>query len=350
METKTFHSDTIVYSQIIVQNFESIMSHFDINVENLGTRFAFSCPIHGSNNPDSGCVYKNNYIWRCFTNQCHEETGKSLFYLVKYLIEQKLEHKVDFKEAVRYITDIVGEIDTSEVEVPTIKKERIVQQGILTRAEVRSRLKIPSPFFLAKGFSEEILDRYDVGDCKNTKSDMKYRVVVPVYDDNYELMVGCVGRTKNKQCPNCNKYHYDSKCPTNGLEFKWASKWTVSKDFKIENYFYNLWFAKPYIQETKTVILVEGQSDIWRLEEAGIHNCLGLFGARLTIPQSLILDELNPYRVIIATDNDKTGISVGRKIQQRLNSFYNTTILTLPQKDFGDMSVPEVKQFLEGKI
>lgn len=350
METQTCHSDVAIYSHIIVQNFEYIMGELGVKVSNIGNRFAFSCPVHGSNNPDSGCVYKNNYIWKCFTNECQTEIGKSVFHLVKHVLEEQRENKVGFNDVVKYITGLLGEIDTAAVIMPEIKKERVVQPGFLTREEARKRLRIPSSFFLSKGFSKEILDRYDVGDCKNTQSDMKYRVVVPIYDDDYKMVVGCVGRTKNSQCSKCNKYHYGDNCPTNALEFKWSSKWTVSKNFKIENYFYNLWFAKPFIQETKTVILVEGQSDIWRLEEAGIHNALGLFGARLTPPQSIILDELSPYRVIIATDNDKTGASVGQKIKDRLSSFYQTSILTMPKKDFGDMSVTEVKQFLEGKI
>jgi 5S rRNA maturation endonuclease (ribonuclease M5) len=350
METPPCHSNVVIYSQIIVKYFDVIMNDLNIKISNLGSRYAFSCPVHGSNNPDSGCVYKNNYIWRCFTNGCHEEIGQSTFYLLKHLLENKLEKKLYHKDVIDYIDNLIGEVDLTAFEVKEFKKERVVTEGILTRKEVRSRLNIPSPYFLKLGFSPEILDKYDVGDCKNNKSDMKYRVVVPIYDDDYKMMVGCVGRTKNQQCPECKKYHYGSKCPTNAIEFKWSSKWTVSKDFKIENYFYNLWFAKPFIQESKTVILVEGQSDVWRLEEAGIHNVLGLFGARLTSAQSIILDELSPYRVIIATDNDKTGSSVGKKIKDRLSSFYQTSILTLPKKDFGDMSVTEVQQFLEGKI
>lgn len=337
------------YSYYAVANIEYIFEDLQIKFHKIGNRIAFACPLHGSHNPNSGSIYLNNFTWSCYTRLCQEEHGKPVVFLIKALLEQNLEKTIDFKYLYGYI-DSVCKNGTLETVVPEERKiTRVISEGKIGRDAVRSRLQIPSPFFINRGFSPEILDRYDVGDCLNDSSPMKYRVVVPVYDDDYEKMVGCVGRTKNPACPKCGKYHVDyRKCPENPLELLWAAKWTVSKNFKVENYFYNLWFAKKHIQETKTAVLVEGQSDIWRLEEAGIKNGLGLFGARLTAPQSLILNELGVYNVIIATDNDATGSKVSSSIKKRLDSFYKVTILKPTAKDFGDMTIEQVQNSFKG--
>ncbi len=349
MKIPTFRSDVEedqvkIYSYIIVQNIESILSHFDIKYYKIGRRYSFACPVHGSNNGDSACIYNNNFTWQCFTNGCHHEIGKPAFFMVQKLLDTRV-----YSDVIQFVDGIADKTIVS-VE-PEWKPERKLTEGKIDRGEVRRRLLIPAPFFINRGFSEEVLDRYDVGDCKNNQSDMKYRVVVPIYDDDYEKMVGCVGRTKNPQCSKCNKYHYGPKCPTNAIEMKWAAKWTVSRDFRIENYFYNLWFAKDAVRACNSVILVEGQSDVWRVVEAGFYNVLGLFGARLTPAQSIILEQLGPKKVFICTDNDKTGISVATGIKKRLSGYFNSEIL-MPNKtkDFGDSSIADIQQIFKGKI
>lgn len=351
MKNQTFRSniDILEYSQIIAANLDIFLNYFDIKFQIINRRYSFPCPVHESDNYDSCCVYNNGYTWKCFTKSCHEDIGKPLFFLIKKLLEKNNNKEVSYKNTEKFINDLTKDFDKTSIQKIEVAP-RIVTDGLMSREQARSKLKIPSQFFLQKGFSKEILDKYDVGDCLNNKVDMKYRIVVPVYNDEYTKVVGCIGRTKNDKCSNCGKYHYGTKCPSNAIEYRWASKWIVSKNFKIENYFYNFWFAKNYIIDSKTAILVEGQSDVWRLEEAGIKNSLGLFGARLTHQQQQLLDSLGIYNIIIATDNDDTGNKVSTNIMNKLNSFYNKTIIKPTAKDFGDMSVSEIKNLFKGKI
>ena len=63
------------------------------------------------------------------------------------------------------------------------------------------------------------------------------------------------------------------------------SKWRHNKDFKTQEHLYNMWFAKEFIQSTRTAIIVESPGNVWRLEEAGIHNSVAIFGTNLSIKQ-----------------------------------------------------------------
>ena len=49
-------------------------------------------------------------------------------------------------------------------------------------------------------------------------------------------------------------------------------------------------FAKEFIKESGIVILVESPGNVWRLEEAGVHNSVAIFGSSLADRQKMILD------------------------------------------------------------
>ena len=52
-----------------------------------------------------------------------------------------------------------------DVQVPTNTEDNTIDRNL-----VRSSLSIPSQYFLNRGFSAEILEKYDVGDCQHRLS------------------------------------------------------------------------------------------------------------------------------------------------------------------------------------
>ena len=79
---------------------------------------------------------------------------------------------------------------------------------------------------------------------------MSGRVVVPIYDENNNY-VACIGRAV-----------YQNMQP----------KWLHSKGFKKSSYLYGYNVAKDDIMKKGTIVLVEGQGDVWRMHEAGVTN------------------------------------------------------------------------------
>jgi 5S rRNA maturation endonuclease (ribonuclease M5) len=223
------------------------------------------------------------------------------------------------------------------------KKIETEQKKLPTRSQIRKLLNIPSTYFINRGYSSEILDKYDVGDCLADNKEMSNRIVVPIYDNSYEHMVGCTGRSLFEKCDMCKHYH-DKKnsCPEDGEIWKY-SKWRHSTDLKTQNYLYNYWFAQEHIKKSKAVIIVESPGNVWRLEESGINNSVALFGTNLSTHQRMLLDISGAMTLLLAMDNDEAGQRAAQSIITKCNKIYNIYQLKFDKPDIGEMSVEEIK-------
>jgi DNA primase len=200
----------------------------------------------------------------------------------------------------------------------------------ISRETVISGLEIPSKYFIDKRqYKPETLVAFDIGECYNPNKQMFNRAVVPVYDENHNY-IGCVGRSLDDD----NKKY----------------KWVNSKGFKKSCYLYGLWIAKPYIEKTSTVILVEGQGDVWRLYEAGIKNSVGIFGADLSDDQLITLESLSIFNVVILTDTDEAGTKAANSIIQKCGRRFNYYRPKISTKDVGEMTIEQIESELKPQI
>ena len=351
-------------NELIADNIEHIFDTLGIEYKTYRDRVATSCPIHDSSKNESltlftsGEKYVGNFV--CWTKHCEKENGNGAINLVKILLEKQYNKKIRFMDVVEWVkTTTKSDIPESTVEskdkktfvryVDSLDMSALANDSKITRDYVRSTLSIPCKYYIDRGFKPETLDKFDIGVGTRPKTQMYMRAVVPVYDGEY--MIGCVGRSLNPQCPICGTYHHSKKmCPSNRIEERWAEKWVNSDGFSSGKYFYNLQYAKKSLSNQNSIILVEGQGDVWRLSEAGFDNTLGLFGCNLTDNQILILETLPINNIILALDSDEAGIKAREKINERLSRYYNIINLELPNKDFGDMSIEETKTILKGII
>jgi 5S rRNA maturation endonuclease (ribonuclease M5) len=92
------------------------------------------------------------------------------------------------------------------------------------------------------------------------------------------------------------------------------------------------------------VILCEGPGEIWRLDEAGIYNGLGLFGAHFNDGQAHKLERLHIHNLIIATDNDAAGQKVREHIESKVGRLYNIYHIIPNRKDIGETTIEEIKE------
>src|SRR5579872_1375993 len=77
------------------------------------------------------------------------------------------------------------------------------------RQQVRERLDTPSPYFVERGYSPEVLDRHDVGHSARLG-----KSIVPLYDDRGDTCVGYLARSEWPRCRRCGKYHRPGRtCP-----------------------------------------------------------------------------------------------------------------------------------------
>jgi hypothetical protein len=204
-------------------------------------------------------------------------------------------------------------------------------------------LVIPASYYINRGFNPKTLDEYDVGYCNLEGKEMSGRIVVPVYDENYRYLTGCIGRSIYEECSKCKCYHNPNvQCPkVNQHLYK---KWKNSSSFEKRHSLYNLWFAKTEIKQTGVAILVESAGNTWRFKEAGVNKVLGMYGVDLADEQKIILERLGIFTVVLALDAGKAGEESRAKLTESLRNFYK--VVNLPviyNDDIAELSIDKIK-------
>lgn len=333
-------------SDTVCDKIEELFSALDIDdYRMLDKMIITSCPIHGGDNASAfnlyhqGDTYRGN--WKCRTHQCEEVFKGSIIGFIRGCLSrtQKQWSKpgddmVSFNDAVDFAVKFTNHKLTNK-KIPKTEKEKCSfvntinyikhsanenKTQYVSRNKVQKSLLIPSPYFISRNYSKEILNKYDVGDCLTQNREMYNRAVVPVYDVDHKFMVGCSGRSVTNAMP----------------------KWKHNDGFKAEEHLYNFWYAKEHIQQTGCAILVESPGNVWRLEEAGIHNSLALFGAALKDKQKMLLDTSGAMTIITIMDNDDAGQKGAKQIFDKCHRTYNVKhidIAPYEYEDVGNMSI-----------
>ena len=332
----------------LCDNIEQLFEHFDLDYKDHGKMISMACPIHEGDNEGAlnlyieGDSYRGN--WKCRTHGCEECFKGSIIGFVrgllsnrKYQWSQEGDKTATFKETIDFITSFLKK-DLKDIKVSKLAKNKnrfahaishinndvvVNTSNCLTRNKIRSLLDMPASYFINRGFCKNVLDKYDVGLCTNPDREMYNRVVVPIYDADYQYMIGCSGRSVFDKCSDCGCFHNpEHNCPENHKKYLY-SKWKHSANFKSQNSLYNFWFAQQHIQKSGIAILVESPGNVWKLEENGIHNSLGIFGAALSDRQKIILDSSGAMTIIVLTDNDEAGRKAAQQIKEKCENTFN---------------------------
>lgn len=299
--------------QRILNNLGKILDMFNVEYHEYLNRFQGKCPIHKGDNPNAFCIYKETGAWRCFTLGCHETYGASVNGLIRGFLSDKHKRLVSHQEVNKFLEDLVGgkvEEFSSDMNYAFFLQDKNVQKKV-TRDNIKKKLEIPGQYFINRGFSKEVLEKYDVGLYKNVKSKLYNRCVAPIYDLDYKYVIGITGRDITERS-----------------KVKW-----LHSSFPRDSTLYNSWFAKNQIQETNTCILVESLGNVWRLEEAGFHQSLGIFGTQLSFGQMRLLSRLGVLNIVLLLDNDKAGKESAAKIVKKLKGLYNIVIPEMKYED-----------------
>ena len=316
--------------ELLEPRLEDVLKTFNVQYNEFSGYYSCTCPIHNSDNPNSMVVYKEGYIgsWKCYTNHCEEEYGGNLLGLVRGLLNSSAERRYYFRDTIDWILKWLGnpKIDISQVPHLVLPKKFDENPHIALRSTIRSSHNTPSVVFLEKGFSLEVLRTFDVTDCWNSKKELYGRTVCPVYDNEGVWLIGAWGRLIEQK--------------------EYLPKWRPNTGFKGTT-FYGFWEAKKSIEETGTVILVEGMCDVLRLHEAGFKNAVGLFGVNLTDGQLALLNKTGVSSVTILLDGDEAGQQGAERIIKKCSNYFNVKNIVLPkEKDPADFSIKEITNFL----
>lgn len=337
-------------SQIIALNLEDFLKYFQIEFNRCGNRYSFACPLHEGDNKSGSCLFqnKNHVVFNCFTN-CPRDHSKNGIHFIKGLLSRSSE--TSLAETIDFIYKFV---DEKVPNIPIVKSpekdiflkvfgdEEQIKGNKPTREQIRSKLRVPSAYFLGRGFDIKTLDLYDVGNCDDKNKKFYNRAVIPCYSIDGLTYEGATSRSIFERCPKCTYYHsLDKMCPSTGWDFYRCSKWLHS-DIKSGISLYNTWGAELEIRKTKKVILVEGPGDALRLIGAGIKNVLAVFGNTLKEGQTQLLDSLGAMDLIVMFDNDAAGIKGCQDIKKRYSRMYRLFFVNYKEKDAGEMNSDQI--------
>jgi 5S rRNA maturation endonuclease (ribonuclease M5) len=349
----------------VCDNIEEVLDFFELDYKVNGKMINMCCPIHGGDNPSAISLYPDGDnirgYWKCRTHGCEKTFISNIVGFIRGLLshregwEKPGDHIVSFEKAIEFAEKAANK-SVSSISVSRSDRDKYhflsvsgyinerpkeKTQNKVQREYVRQNLQIPAQYYLDRGYSAEILEKYDVGLCLATNKPMSNRVVVPVYDQDHKYMIGSTGRSVHEKC-NCGHFHAGS-CPSKENAWQYA-KWKHSKDFKSKDNLYNYWFAKEHILETMTAIIVESPGNVWRLEEAGIHNSVAIFGSSMSDRQKVLLDGSGAMNLVVLTDNDEAGKKAAEQIAEKCKNTYNVHVPTFSKADIGEMTIEEINE------
>ena len=326
----------------LVERLPDLLRSLDIEYVEYPNRYSFACPVHGGDNPEGCSIFTDGLTskgnWQCWTNHCEDDFTNSILGFVRGALTTKRNKKVSLNETAAYCAHIfnmsIEELDSLESRNNSSRNildvfNRTINRdnGTVSRDEIRSRIKIPADYYIGRGFLPETLNIFDVGLCFEKNLPMSGRVVVPIYDEGYNY-IGCVGRAIGS---NMNP------------------KWLHSKGFK-KSMLYGLNIAHTHIKQSQTVILVEGQGDVWRMHEAGHKNCVGIFGSSINNDQLLLLEQSGALNVVILTDSDEAGNKACDQIVKKCGRRFNYYRPDISTKDVGEMSVEQIRKEIHPQL
>lgn len=315
---------------------------FDISRE-TETEIRSSCVLHGGDNPTSFRFNKQKNTWVCFSGRCHEIYGYDMISLIK-----EVKH-LDFLGAVDYLKSFStynGDVSNSYLEfkrkqemnsfVNTIKDKNEVKNKFVEKIvneECLNKFKhYRSNFFNGDGFSDRVLDYFEVGGGF-TDEEHNIRDVIPIRDDN-GVLSGYSFRSI-----------YDNELGSLG-------KYIFTPGFDRDGILYNLNNARKFLT-SKPLILVEGFKSVWRLYQYGIKNVVAVMGTYITERQISLLIKYGVSDIVTFFDNDKGGvIALDFLIKRFGNKFFIHPLFITETYDDGkgkdpsDLRIDEVLFYL----
>ena len=290
------------------------------------------CPVHGSADLSSSCIYLSNGNYKCWSRGCDSEIGPNFIHLIRWVLSQGGQ-AASWADVNLFVGDPSGSVITDRV-YPAYDAGPIPLMDPCKYPTVT----IPSKYYIDRGFSPEVLIKYGVGDT--TQFPYANRSLVPVKSELGELM-GFSGRSQNKKCLKCSFYHskYEG-CIAKDYEFaRMYSKWYHSKGMKKSRTLYGI----SEVKNANKIAIVEGVSCCWSLFEVGIPSA-AVLGSSLSKEQGKILKRRGIEKVLILSDEDEAGYSFRSKFINDYHTEFQIYQTKLPKKDVSEMSSDEIHE------
>lgn len=369
---EAFHRRVSILNNLAADRLEELLAELGARTHKTGKVRVGPCPVHGGNRHNAFNLYPDGHtvrgIWFCKTRSCELVFKKNLLGLVHGVMshaehgwEKKGDRVAPFEKARDWLCNFVGQT-WADLRADMVRADRArfinnigVFAGAHTKkagvnpADVANRLIIPSPYFLGRGFRQDTLERFLVGEPREAQPGSPFfeRAVAPVLCPAGAIVLGYTGRSIHSKCDRCGVWHGATPCPSDEQRgTPQYAKWR-HHGFQARDTLYGRHLATDAIRSQDEVVLVEGPGKVWRLYEAGYRNAIALFGVNLADPQQAALEALPCSRVTILLDPGEAGEKGAAVIAARLGRLTRTRVIRPPQ-DPADMSSTDLSRFMSG--
>ena len=189
-------------------------------------------------------------------------------------------------------------LDKKEVVINIEKPEPTLNEPKIFPIEWVENLNPDHSYWINRGISEEVMKEFKGGIATEKIPRMKGRYVLSIWNSQKQL-IGLQGRSLNGKLP---------KYKILGEKQKFC---------------FPLHLNMKDIKQKSEIILVEGVGCAFSLMEAGIRNCMVLFGISLSNHQLSTILAINPKKIIVSTNSDNAGQENADKLQRRLWKFFD---------------------------
>ncbi len=356
-----------IVDQIIqTAQIEEVVGEF-VQLKRAGSNLKGLSPFTSEKTP-SFVVSPAKQIFKCFSTS---KGGN----VVNFLMEK--EH-FSYPEALRWLADKYN------IELP---KEEELSAEQLAAANEKDSLFIINEFaknhfmdtlhqsdegksvglsyFVERGFTPEIITRFQLGYCKNTGSDLTKAALAKGFKFDY---LDNVGLSKEREGRKFDFFKGRVIFPIHSISGRvlgFGGR-TLLSDKKVAKYFnspessvynkseilYGLYFAKGEIIKKDECLLCEGYTDVISMHQAGIQHAVSSSGTSLTKEQIRLISRYTK-NITILYDGDAAGIKASfRGIDLILEEGLNVKVVLFPEGEDPDSfakksTTDELTEFLE---
>lgn len=323
--------------KLALERIESILNYLKIEYETRRDDIiSIVCPIHGSDCIGNSIIYRDSGVWLCFSGGCSDTHGKSVIGLITGTLKAK--------GLFTSFNDVVSVIkETSHKVVPVSLRSREATPLFKDEAS-KPEVILPSKYFLTRGYSENSLRAFEVGDCP--RGYLADRAIVPVRYVDGQYM-GFSARIHAPLCALCAYHHGKySTCISSDQDFHFMHrKWYHSKGLQKSRTLYGI---HKLPKGSNKVALVEGPGCVWKLFDYGIPAVAAL-GKDFNSTRVDLLKSLGVTQLLFAPDNDEAGLEFRNRFISSYCKDFSIYFPNLTKKDISEMNDADIKDSIVKK-
>ena len=330
-----------------------VVSEF-VTLHKRGMNYIGLCPFHNERTPSFN-VNPARGIFKCFG------CGKSGD-AARFLMEHE---QMTFPEALRWLAHKYG-IEIQERELSEEEREAVSRRESLFVVNEHARnwfhdqlvntpdgRAIGLAYLRSRGFRDDIIERFQLGYCpEGARGVNPYadEALHSGYREENLVAAGVCYKTEDGRLR--DRFHGRVMFPIHSLSGKVVafSGRVMQKDAKTAKYvnspesdiyvksneLYGIWLAKSAIVKQDKCFLVEGNTDVVSMHQAGVENVVASCGTSLTTGQIRKIHRFTK-NITVLYDGDSAGIHASlRGIDMLLREGMNVRVVLLPDGEDPD--------------